>query len=251
MYQNFSGHELSLYELSVVFLVKNQNPTLLNWDFLKYSGIVPQDWRLDSNPVYTQQGSQLIFENGLQIASDNSRTIFLENIIGKSIDNIVAAQIAQLYTQVLPYVEYEGLGINLTGVVSFREQPQLAQTYLAKNLFAGGNWLEFGIQPPKVDVNISYTLEQGNLNMQISQIELPQENQEAKMPAIRYFGNFDYGLQQVPITERLGRLQSVLVQWQAHIEMFTSLINERFMNENNLSFPGGNQNLTGEPIEQF
>jgi hypothetical protein len=234
MYTGFSIYQLSIYELSVVLLARNQNPTLLNWDFLRYSGIVPQDWELAATPIYTQEGTQLIFNNGLRIVSDSSRTVFLENVIGKPINDMLAAKIAQLYTQVLPYAEYEGMGINITGVVTFQEQPQIAHNYLAKNLLAYGNWLEFGTQPAKVDLNISYTLEQGNLNLQINQIDIPQENQEDKIPAIRFFGNFDYALQEVQQTDRLGILQTILYQWRSHIESFTSLINQRFFEVTNL-----------------
>ena len=172
-------------------------------------------------------------------------TIFLESLIGKQTENIVAAKIAQFYTQVLPLAEYQGLGINLTGVVTFPDQPQSAQSYLSKNLIVSGNWLDFGVQPAKIDLNISYTLEQGNLNLQISQIEIPQEGQEATIPAVRFFGNFDYAWQQIPVEERLGALHNVLAQWQVHVEMFTSLINERFLNGTNLFLQDSNYSLTG------
>lgn len=235
---DFSSYQLSIYEFSVVLLARNQNPTLLNWDFLRYSGIVPQDWELAATPTYTQQGNQLIFNNGLRIVSDSSRTVFLENVIAKPSNDILAAKIAQLYTQVLPYAEYEGMGINVTGIVTFREQPQIAQSYLAKNLLAYGNWLEFGTQVAKVDLNIAYTLEQGNLNLQINQIEIQQEEQEGKIPAIRFFGNFDYALPQVQLTDRLGILQNILYQWESHIESFTNLINQRFFEVTNLEQMG-------------
>ncbi len=244
----FSIHDLSISEFSVVLLVKNQNPTLLNLDFLKYSGIVGQDWEVSGSPVSTPQGSQIIFQNGLRLAADSTRTIFLESVIGKSIDDIVSAQVAKRYTQILSQAEYEAVGINLTGLVTFREQPQLAQTYLSKALLLSGNWLEFGTQPPKVDLNISYTLEKGMLNLQINEIQLPQENEAASIPAVRYFGNFDYALQQVELTDRLTTLQTYLDQWQSNIETFTNLINQRFLDGVNISLLGNTQSLTGQPV---
>ncbi|MFM6003578.1 MAG: hypothetical protein ACKPA7_08845, partial [Sphaerospermopsis kisseleviana] len=63
----------------------------------------PQDWELAATPTYTQQGNQLIFNNGLRIVSDSSRTVFLENVIAKPSNDILAAKIAQLYGQLMMY----------------------------------------------------------------------------------------------------------------------------------------------------
>jgi hypothetical protein len=245
----FSTHDLSISEFSVVLLVRNQNPTLLNLDFLKYSGVVPHDWEVASAPILSQQGSLIIFQNGLRLAADTTRTIFLENTTGKSIDDAVSAEVAKRYTQILSQAEYESLGINLTGFVTFRNHPQLAESYLSKALLLSGNWLEFGTESPKVDLNISYTLEQGKLNLQINQTPFPQENEEASIPAVKYFGNFDYSLQQVEPTNKLTTLQVYLEQWQSNVETFKTLINQRFHEGINVSLLGSTQSLTGQTVE--
>jgi hypothetical protein len=243
----FSIHDLYISEFSVVLLVRNQNPTLLNLDFLKYSGVVPHDWEVASAPILSQQGSLIVFQNGLRLAADTTRTIFLESVVGKSIDDAVSAQIAKRYIQILSQAEYESLGINITGFVTFRNQPQLAENYLSKALLLSGNWLEFGIEVPKVDLNISYTLEQGTLNLQINQTPFPQQNEAASIPAVRYFGNFDYSLQPVAPTNRLTTLQTHLDQWQSKVETFTTLINQRFLDGVNVSLLSSNNPLTGQP----
>jgi hypothetical protein len=37
---------VTIQELALALTAKNHSPTLLNSDFLKYSGIVPPDWEL-------------------------------------------------------------------------------------------------------------------------------------------------------------------------------------------------------------
>ena len=239
----------SVHELAIVLLVRNQNPALLNLDFLKYSGIVPQDWELASSPILTPQGSQVIFQNGLRLIADTNRTIFIESIIGKSYSNITVAQVAKLYAQVLCHAEYEALGINPEGFATFPNRPELAQNYLSQTLLSPGSWLEFGNLPPRVDLNIGYTLDEGTLNLKVCQRLVQQENEETTTPVVTYSGNFEYPLQQVSPTDKLSVLCDRLDQWQLNVETFTTLIKQRFLNRLNPSFLGLNTDpLTGEPV---
>lgn len=239
----------SVHELSIVLLVRNQNPALLNLDFLKCSGIVPQDWELASSPILTQQGSQIIFQNGLRLVADTNRTIFIESTIGKSFSNIAVAQVAKLYAQKLPHAQYEALGINPEGFATFPDRPELAQNYLSKTLLSPGTWLEFGNTPPRVDLNIIYTLEQGTLNLKVGQRSL-QKDEEATTPIVTYSGNFEYIFQQLPPADKLDVLCNCLDQWQFNIQTFTALIEQRFLNGLNAPFLSqGFDQLTGQPIE--
>ncbi|RUT07772.1 hypothetical protein DSM106972_020320 [Dulcicalothrix desertica PCC 7102] len=240
----------SVHELSIVLLVRNQNPALLNLDFLKCSGIVPQDWELASSPILTQQGSQIIFQNGLRLVADTNRTIFLESTIGKSFSNITVAQVAKHYVQRLPYAQYDALGINPEGFATFPNNPELAQNYISKSLLSPGAWLEFGNTPPRTDLNIVYTLEQGTLSLKVAQRSIQKENEEAITPIVTYTGNFEYIFQQVPPTDKLDVLCNRLDQWQSNIETFTTLIEQRFLNAMNSPLLSQSIDpLTGQPIK--
>ncbi|WP_414579165.1 hypothetical protein [Anabaena sp. CCY 9402-a] len=241
----------SLHELSIVLLIHNQNPTLLNLDFLKYSGIVPQNWELANDPISTPNLSQVIFQNGLRIIADTNRTIFTERIAGKSLSDLVVAQVAKLYTQVLPHAEYKALGINPEGFATFPDHPEIAQNYLSKTLLSSQPWLEFGNKTPKVDLNISYTLDQGTLNLKVSQGFLRQENGEVITPIVTYSGNFEYIFQEVSPPEKLAVLSNHLEQWQLNLETFTNLIKNQFLKGLSTPLLGVGINtdpLMGEPI---
>ncbi len=240
----------SVHELSIVLLVRNQNPAMLNLDFLKCSGIVPQDWELASSPILTQQGSQIIFQNGLRLAADANRTILIESTMGKSLSDIAVAEVAKLYVQKLPHAQYEALGINPEGFATFPDYPELAQNYMSKTLLAPGTWLEFGNTVPRVDLNITYTLEQGTLSLKVAQRSIQKENEEATTPIVTYTGNFEYIFQQLPPADKLDVLCNRLDQWQSNIETFTTLIEQRFLNALNAPLLSqGIDPLTGQPIE--
>lgn len=52
---------LAVQELAIIIAAKNHNPTILTPDFLKYTGIVPADWELARQPIFTSSVAQVIF----------------------------------------------------------------------------------------------------------------------------------------------------------------------------------------------
>ena len=60
---------LEIQELALVLAVKRQDPTLLNPEFLHYSGIIPEAWELAQQPVRQPQGAQVSFQNGVNIVA--------------------------------------------------------------------------------------------------------------------------------------------------------------------------------------
>ena len=87
--------QLITQELAIVISVQTQNPTLLNEDFLKQTGIVPSDWKLAREPVYTDRVAQIVFENGFSIAAQPDRVMFLEAVGDKDLATISAGEVAQ------------------------------------------------------------------------------------------------------------------------------------------------------------
>ncbi len=107
---------LEIQELAIVITAKNYDPSLLNPGFLKYSGIVSPDWELAKQPVVSSRGSQIIFNNGIYIAAQPNRLMFVEALNTK--ENISEAEIPQLahrYTEILRTIEYQAVGINFRG----------------------------------------------------------------------------------------------------------------------------------------
>ena len=58
-----------IQELSITIAAKELDPTLLSEQFLKFSGIVPNEWELARQPVLNPGGSQVMFKNGVGIVA--------------------------------------------------------------------------------------------------------------------------------------------------------------------------------------
>ena len=67
---------LVIRELSVVIAGRHHNPSILNPDFLKLNQIVPQDWQLLQSPFCSDMISQVVFNNGVAVVSQQDKIIF-------------------------------------------------------------------------------------------------------------------------------------------------------------------------------
>lgn len=70
MMENFQ-----VQELLIVIAVRQQNPSILTADFLKYTGIIPSDWELARPPVLTNTAAQVVYQNGVSIVAEVNRVI--------------------------------------------------------------------------------------------------------------------------------------------------------------------------------
>ncbi|MEO1004362.1 MAG: hypothetical protein AAFW67_00655, partial [Cyanobacteria bacterium J06638_38] len=61
-------------EIALIIAAQDLTPTMMSPDFLKFSGIVPQEWELAQDPVLNPNFAQLNFTNGIGISA-KPRTI--------------------------------------------------------------------------------------------------------------------------------------------------------------------------------
>jgi hypothetical protein len=218
---------VQIQELAIVVSVKNNNPTVLNSDFLKYSGVVPANWELARSPLYTKEAAQLLFQNGINLISQTDRVAFIEEISEKSIELLETPQIATKYLKTLPNAEYQALGINLKGYIPF-DKTDAAHNYLSSQVLANGPWQGFGDRPVQAAVNLAYSLEEGRLQMSIGEatLQLPQKD---PVPVILFSGNFAYSVAEIGADERLIRLVQHIENWQSALAIYRDLIDNRFL----------------------
>lgn len=126
---------LQIQELAITIAAKNHNPAVLTADFLKHSGIVPEDWELAQQPVTSSRASQVIFQNGVNIIAQPNQIVFSEPIATKDVQEVKAQQVASKYLQTLPNGDYQAVGINFRDYVTF---PGLQLEDEANNYILGG-----------------------------------------------------------------------------------------------------------------
>ncbi len=220
--------QVSVQELVIVIAAKNNNPTILTADFLRYSGIIPGDWELARQPVFTNSASQVIFTNGVSIVAETNRVIFIEALADKDVSVIAIPQIARKYVETLPNAEYQAMGLNPRGYASFDNSEESACNYLSKTLLAPGAWQEVGTTPVRATVNYVYTLERGQFNLSVNEAALRQAN-ETTLPIVLFSGNFSYKIATNSKEEQLKNLYKALSNWQADLDTYTDIVNNKFL----------------------
>ncbi|MBE9078256.1 hypothetical protein IQ241_13295 [Romeria aff. gracilis LEGE 07310] len=219
---------VALQELAIVVAANNHSPAVVNLEFLKYTGIVPMDWELARNPIYTPQLVQHTFQNGITITAQPNRVIFTEVIEGKDLAQVEIARLARKYVQSLPNLEYEAVGLNPTGHVTFGGQPEAVKKYLNETLLAPGPWQNVGQSPARSTINFSYTLERNVLNLTISEAGMRNED-ETVTPVILFVGNFIHRPEGSSPQELVESLCNNLDQWQTDLETYQDIINQNFL----------------------
>ncbi len=222
------SQSLITQELGIIIAAKNHNPTLLNSDFLKYSGIVPAEWELARQPISTQNVSQIAFTNGVMIVAEPTRVIFIEAIEGKAAAEIIVADIAKKYVQTLPNVEYEAVGLNPRSYITFDQQQDTASQYLAKTLLSPGPWQEVGTAPVRATLNLVYTLERCPFYLTVSEAALRNPD-ETSTPIVLFNGSFSYEVKSVTAPERLGNLHQIIDNWQVDLAAYQEIISTKFL----------------------
>lgn len=219
---------LVLQELNIAIATQNHSPSILTFDFLKYSGIIPLDWKPAQQPVVTSQGSQVIFDNGLSIVAQPQVLNFVELISAKQIQEIQIPEIVHNYINALPKVEYHAMGINLKGYVT---QSKLGLNTTVHDymhtLLAPASWQEIGNTPVKASMQLVFTLDRCQFGLGINEGNLYLAEQET-LPIILFSGNFSYGIGGDTNEKRLQSLHELLGNWVIDITTYQEIINNHF-----------------------
>ncbi|AUB35547.1 hypothetical protein COO91_01431 [Nostoc flagelliforme CCNUN1] len=222
------SQSLITQEIGIIIAAKNHNPTILNIDFLKYSGIVPTDLELVRQPILTQSVSQIAFTNGIAIISEPTRVIFIEVVENKLVEEIQVANLAKKYVQTLPNVEYEGVGINPRGYISFDQERDAAHQYLNEVLLSGGAWQEVGTAPVRATLNLTYTLERCPFYLTVSEAALRNPD-ETSTPIVLFNGSFSYEVKSETPASQVTNLHQAIDNWQTDLSNYQEIINKRFL----------------------
>ncbi|BAZ02931.1 hypothetical protein NIES37_69440 (plasmid) [Tolypothrix tenuis PCC 7101] len=218
-------------EFGIIIAAKNHKPTILNPEFLQYSGIVPTEWELARQPIYTQSVSQVAFTNGVVIVAEPTRVMFIEAIEGKAVTEIAVPAIAKKYVETLPNVEYEAVGINPRGYVAFEKSQDAARLFLAETLLSPGDWQEVGNASMRATLNLAYTLERGPLYLSINEAMLRNPD-ETTTPIVLFSGSFSYEVKSESSSLRKNNLDQALNNWQADLSAYQDIISSKFLGKN-------------------
>jgi hypothetical protein len=183
---------------------------------------IPTDWELARQPVLSQNVAQVIFTNGVSIIAEPNRVMFMEAVT--EVAEAKTPAIARKYCQVLPEVEYQALGINPRGYADLAD----ARNYLHQTLLKEGAWQQVGTAPMRANLNLTYTLEKGQLSLTVSEAMLRQED-ETNTPIVLFGGNFSVEATGETATQKKDSLMAALDNWAQDVKSYIELVNDKFL----------------------
>ncbi|MGB7416281.1 MAG: hypothetical protein WA902_18910 [Thermosynechococcaceae cyanobacterium] len=218
-------NSLNIQELAFVVAVRQQDPTLINPEFLHYSGIIPEAWELAQQPVRSAQAAQIRFKNGVAVMAYPQRTVFIEPFRQDSEEQLVPG-IVQRYTEILRNLELQAFGFNLQGFVPFNQSADAARNYLNEKLLANGPWQHIiGTAPVQAQLNFSYQFDRNRLSLSVQEAALQLPEQQ-RVPIVMFAGNFENDLRSISAPERLGHLHQLLQSWPQDLAAYQSVVDQ-------------------------
>lgn len=225
--------KLSIQDVVIVLAANEHSPGVATYEFFKHAGIIPEDFKLARQPVYTQQNAQLTFtdsnENVISIVAETNRIIFMEAVGDREISSLQIASIASKYAQALPNMKFEAVGINPRGYVSFTSEEDAGRKYMVENILCpGAAWQSEGDKPMRASVNLVYNYEHASMYLNISEAALRKDD-ETNTPIVMFNGSYSYELQGETKEEKQENLHKAIENWKTDVATYSELVNHKFL----------------------
>jgi hypothetical protein len=229
-----SSKSLEIQELAIAIAAKDHDPNLLNFDFLKFSGIIPDDWELARPAVKNERFSQVLFQNGVSITAEmNGKLVFAEPIALKDTADVKVADIACRYLSSLPRANYRAVGNNIRGHVLCNESEDAARQYFFRKLLSPEIWQQPATPvPDQAALQLVYPIEGGQMTLAINEarLQLPEQQPEQQpIPILLFSGNFNYVTRTDSQEQQIETFQAHIRGWQKDAMLFRQLIANTFL----------------------
>jgi len=231
-----SNDTIDIQELAIALFAQQLNPQISQLEFLKFSGIIPTDWKLAGDPVATETRTQLAFENGLNLLAQPRTVNFFEAIDTKELQELQVPIVVRRYIEKLPNADYQALSINPKMLVAFPDRQAAARNFMLKTLLSPGSWQDFGRGLVQASVSLVYQLDRCQLSLTINEVRL-QQGDRGLMPALLFSGSFNYDATGETSQERQSHLTELLDNWQADFDTFRELVRKQFLGTEKSIFP--------------
>ena len=212
-------------EIAVVVTAKNYDPKLLSPSFLNLGGILPSKWMLSKQPIVSDRASQLTYDNGVTLAAQPGRFMAIRNLQPETTVEPNIEHIIGQYATSLSQLDFQGVGINIRGYVTFPGGEAEAHQHFFETVFAQGAWQHNGTAPVQAAVNLVYTFDQRRLLLSITEAKL-QLPEQAEVPILLFSGNFDYDLSALDEGDRIARLKSVLATMNEDVKTYEDIVHQ-------------------------
>ncbi len=212
---------MNIQTVSTVLVSVNQNPSILNPDFLKYNQIVPMEWNLGKPPFSTSSVSQVFFDNGFSIIVQGDKITFLQSFEPDDF-SVEVIEITSKYVEAVPYLNYRAIGINFNGYVVL-ETVENASDFILNKIIAPGTWRSFqGVSPNNAEIQFTYPLSDAVLALTIQAGSLEDKCNNKVAPILLFSANFHRELN-TDETQKL-EVKRITQSWEKDFSVFSSLV---------------------------
>lgn len=221
--QGERSSDIVLIEVSVV-LVSNQNdPSILNPDFLRYNEIVDNALRLKEPAVSTPVFSQLIYEGDILIRTEPQRIVIEQKGRPLNEDACVVPQIASRFVEVVSQTPYSAIGINAKSLMALDEY---SSYNTADVLIDGGKWMSFKDVQPEIHLKGLYRYESRQITFEVGRVKV-QEKDHSESDGVLFQANMHRDIRAENQGARLKFIATILGGWKDDITDFSNLV-EKF-----------------------
>lgn len=156
-------------EFSIVVVGQDCNPTILNPDFLRYRGIVPEEWgwEMEGPAITTPAFSTVPYGNGVVVSVEPQKFITVHRLKGTDPLSSRIPEIAKKYVGELPHVRYLAVGINIK---SFMEQEE-PERFLRQRFLKPGTWDSESHLLERLGIKFGYAHPGGKLTLSLDGAE--------------------------------------------------------------------------------
>ena len=233
---NSGGVTRFIEEISIIIAASDLTPAMMSQEFLKFSGIIPKEWKFSQQPILKPNYAQLSFSNGVGLTAQPRSISISESLGSKKLSDLAVANVASQYIHKLPHAEYMGLSLSPKILIPFPNAPQSPRQYINGNLLGSGPWKKIGRIPVQANINLMYLLDRCQLTMNISEARL-QQPQKQPIMAILFSGNFNYNVNVGENQEnKVAQITKFLNNWKTDLEEFREIVNQKFLESGNKEF---------------
>ena len=209
-----------LVELSVVLVANQNDPSILNPDFLRYMGIVDNALQLKESPISTPMFSQVIFEGGLNVRAEPNRFVFEQKGWPLRDDACVAPETAGRFVEQVSHVPYSAIGVNPKAVRLSNKETRYS---LADAMVGGGKWMAFKDEQPDIHLKAVYRYESRTISLDVGGVEI-EEDGGSTAPGLLFHANIHRDIGGKGQALRIERALSILASWKDDISDFNTLV---------------------------
>ena len=214
---------VKLVEVSVVLVTNQNDPSILNPDFLRHNKFVDAGLQVRDAPLLSPVFSQVRFHGGITVKADPERIILEQANNDLALENVKPPTMAKQFVKLFPNSVYKAVGINSKFFCDNANQPMMVSDFLVKK----GEWLSFQSSKPTIQLKSVHRLEDKAINLDVVEAKgNNSNNSEEVATGILFQANIHRDLQDADQDMRKKKLLSVISSWKKDLSDIRDLLSK-------------------------